>query len=408
MALTLTQQPAEYAPVYNGLHFMLTSTNSAAENFTIQMRVYEGATLLATINYPYLPTSNVHADAGRIFESVVAPDFITTEGWQQSDSWAKYTIEFQERFGSTPEVSGSTTTVEQFAFNGALRYFDYNAYDQSQYLIDISSTLQNFLTYMPSEVLVRENQSIELGMFTNTDSGFNPVFRAVIKTYDYQGNLQQTAYVENTFTDYAGTDADRFLSFVCGPNDINDIALTSGTQPLLTDGIYKYTVQIEDDDGPNPSSILQTFIMDRSCSRYNQPVVLYFLNPLGRFDSFSFSLANQRAYDWTKSSFRKYAGQITGNAFAFNANGEQQVNFDTQEQERWRLVSEYITEDMALWLRDLVGSPKVYMTHPDYPSVFAEVIIDTNSLTVQQTAIERVFNAEMNIKLSSLNFRQRL
>ena len=386
---------------------MLTSTNNAAENFTIQMRVYESATLLATINYPYLPTNNVHADAGRVFESVVPYEFITTAGWNKSGSWKKYTIEFQERYGSTPEVSGSTTTVTQYAFNGSLRYFDYNAYSQADYLVDISATLQNYLTYMPSSVLVRDNQSVELGCFTNTDSGFNPVFRAVIKTYDSAGNQQQTAYVDNPYNTYTNDD-ERFLSFLCGPNDINSITLTSGTQPLLTDGIYSYTVQFEDDDGPNPSTILQTFIMDRSCSRYNQPVVCYFLNPLGRFDSFSFSLANQRSYNWSKSSFRKYAGEITGNAFAYNTNGEQLVVFDTQEQETWRLVSEYITEDMALWLRDLVGSPKVYMTHPDYPSVFAEVLIDTNSLTIQQTAIERVFNAEINVKLSALNFRQRL
>ena len=411
MAITITQQPYEYTPVYNGLHFMLTSTNSAAENFTIQMRVYEGATLLATVNYPYLPTNNIHADAGRLFESQLSPDFtpITSgAGWQQSDSWAKYTIEFQERFGSTPEVTGSTSTVTQYAWNGALRYFDYNAYDMTQYLVDISATEQNYLTLMPSSVKVRTDQSVELGCFTDTDGGFNPVFRAAIKTYDSNGNIQQTAYVNNPFTDYAGTDADRFLSFICGPQDLNSLTLDSGTQPLLTDGIYRYTVQFEDDDGPNATTILQEFIIDRSCSRYSEQVVLYFLNPLGRFDSFAFSLANQRSYNWTKSSFRKYAGQITGNAFAYNPYGEQRVVFDTQEQETWKLVSEYVTEDMALWMRDLLGSPKVYMVHPDYPSIYTEVTIDTGSYQVSQTAIERIFNLEMQVSLSAVNFRQRL
>lgn len=407
MAITVNQQPPEYSPIYNGLHFVLTSTNSAAENFTIQMRVKDGTDLLATINYPYLPTNNVHADAGRIFESVVPYEFITSAGWQRSNSYREYTIEFQERFGATPEVTGSTTTVTQLAYNAALRYFDFNAYDEADYLVDISATLQSYLTYMPTTVNVRTTQSVELGCFTNTDGGFNPVFRAVIKTYDFEGNEQQQADVENPFTTYANNE-DRFLAFLCGPADLNSITLTSGTQPLLTDGIYKYTVQFEDDDGPNPSTILQTFIIDRSCSKYSQEVVLYFLNPLGRFDSFAFSLANQRTYDWTKSSFRKYAGEITGNTFAFNANGEQRVTFDTQEQERWRLVSEWVTEDMALWLRDLVGSPKVYMTHPDYPGIYAEINIDQNSYTVNQTAIEKIFNAEIQVSLSALNFRQRL
>ena len=419
MAITATQIPYEYTPVYNGLHFMLTSTHSAQENFTIQMRVYEGATLLATVNYPYLPTNNIHADAGRLFESQLSYDFtpITSgAGWHRSDSWAKYTIEFQERYGSTPQLTGASLVFTQYAWNGALRYFDYNAYDMAQYLVDISDTEQNYLTLMPASVKVRTNQSVELGCFTNLDGGVNPVFRAAIKTYDSAGNIQQTAHVNNPYTDYAGTDADRFLSFVCGPQDINNLSLNSGTQPLITDGTYRYTVQFEEDDffvedddfGAFPTTILQEFIIDKSCSRYSEQVVLYFLNPLGRFDSFAFSLANQRSYNWTKSSFRKYAGQITGNTFAYNAYGEQKVVFDTQEQERWRLVSEYITEDMALWMRDLLGSPKVYMVHPDYPSIYTEVTIDTGSYQVSQTAIERVFNIEMQVSLSAVNFRQRL
>lgn len=410
MAITIEQQPPQYSPLYNGLPFVLSSTNSANENFTIEMRVIESAVTLATLNIPVNPAGSILLDPGRILESVMTQDIspiASVNGWARSASFIKYTIEFQESFGSSPAATGSTSTVTQYAYNGALRYFDFNNYNEADYLVDISGTLQSFLTYVPSSVLVRTSQRFELGCFTNTDGGFNPVYRAVIKTYDSDGNLQQTAYVNNPYTTYSN-DEDRFLSFVCGPENLNSITLDSGTQPLLTDGIYKYTVQFEDDDGPNPSTIIQEFIIDRSCSRYSQQVVLYFLSPLGRFDSLAFSLANKRTYNLSRSSYRKYAGQVTATAFSYNEYGEQKVNYDTQEEERWQLVSEWVTEDMSLWVRDLIGSPKVYMTHPDYADALVEVTVDTDSYQPSQSAIEHIFNVELTVVLSAVNTRQRL
>lgn len=411
MAITVHQQPQLYTPVYNGLHFVLSSNNIALPNFTIQMRVKDGATTLGTLDYAPRPDDYVIADAGRFVESVISPDItpiVNGAGWQKSASFNKYTIEFQESFGTVPEVSGATTTVTQYAFNGALRYFDFNRYQQSDYLVDRDG-IQNFLTYMPQSVFVRMEQQVELGVFTQEDSGFNPVYRAIIKVYDAAGNNTQLATVDNPYNTYSNDD-ERFLSFVCGPADLNNLVLTTGSQPLLNDGSYRYTVEIESDDGPQTVTIVQEFILNRECSKFDDHVVLYFLNPLGRFDSFAFSLANQESYDFIREQYRKYAGQFDADtqAFAFNPYGEQRVVFDTQEQPKWRLNSDYMNQETAKWLRDLIGSPKVYMTHPDYEDELVEVIIDQSTYTPPKRPIDRLFNLELNVSISALNFRQRL
>lgn len=411
MAITVHQSPPEYSPLYNGLPYVLSSSNSSAQNFSIQMRVYDGAELLAPLNIPPRPDGYVLADPARIIESTMFPDISVFEnvGWRKSGSFAKYSVQFQESFGAVPEVTGAITTSTQYAFNGALRYFDFNAYDMARYLVQVSGTPQNYLTYMPTTVPVRMEQQVELGLFTQQDGLFNPVSRAVIKTYNAAGTQVQQATVDNPFNVYSNDD-NRFLSFMCGPADLNSLTLTTGTQPLLNDGIYRYTVQMEDDDGPNASTILQTFVIDRRCSKYENHVVLYFLNPLGRFDSFAFSLANQQSYDYVKQMFRQYAGELDTDTqtFAWNQYGSQRRVFDTTEQEKWTLTADYLEEDVSKWLRDLVGSPRVYMTHPDYDDALVEVQIDKRSHVVNQRAIDRLFNIEMQVSLSAINFRQRL
>lgn len=411
MAITVEQQPPNYSPVYNGLHFVLSSTNIAQPNFTIQMRVKDGATLLATLDYAPRPDGYVIADAGRFVESVISPDINPINdgaGWHKSASFNKYTIEFQESFGAVPSPTGTTTTVAQYAYDAALRYFDFNRYNQNDYLV-AAAGVQNFLTYMPQSVFVRPEQSIELGVFTEPDGGFNPVWRALIKVFDAAGNNTQLATVDNPFNNYANDD-ERFLSFVCGPADLNNLVLTTGSQPLLNNGSYRYTVEIESDDGPQTSTIVQEFIINRECSKYDDHVVLYFLNPLGRFDSFAFSLANQQSYSFVREQYRKYAGEFDASTqtFAFNQFGEQRVVFDTQEQERWRLNSDYFNQETAEWLRDLIGSPKIYMTHPDYEDELVEVVIDQDTFVVNKRPIDRLFNLELNVSISAINFRQRL
>lgn len=411
MAITVHQQPQLYTPVYNGLYFLLSSNNSAFENFTIQMRVKDGATTLGTVDYAVRPDGFIVANPGRFVESVISPDITPIDngaGWHKSSSFNTYTIEFQESYGAVPSPTGAITTVDSYAFNGALRYFDFNRYDQDDYLV-AAAGVQNFLTYMPQSVFVRPEQSIELGVFTQSDGGFNPVWRALIKVFDAAGNNTQLATVDNPFNNYANDD-ERFLSFVCGPADLNNLVLTTGSQPLLNNGSYRYTVEIESDDGPQTSTIVQEFIINRECSKYDDHVVLYFLNPLGRFDSFAFSLANQQSYSFVREQYRKYAGEVNTSvpSFAFNAHGEQRVVFDTQEQEKWRLSADYINEETAKWLRDLIGSPKVYMTHPDYDDELVEVLIEQDSYVVNKRPIDRLFNLELNVSISAINFRQRL
>jgi hypothetical protein len=409
MAITILQSPQQYTPVYNGLPYLASSNNYTQPNMTLKVNIKNKITS-ASIATLYIPprlgsSGKFVIDPSVIIESLMSYDLITLAGWQKSASWANYEIDIQEHFGTTPAPTGSITTVSGFVFNGSLRYADFLNYLQSDYLVDVSATLQKYLTNAPLTRNIRQSQPIELGLFTENDGSYNPVYRAVIRTYDSAGNLIQTATADNPYNTYSNID-ERFLSFMCGADQLNTLTLTTGSQPLIYGGVYKYTITMEDDDGPNPSTETRTFVIDRDCQLYPNPVTLYFLNILGRFDAIVFDAANKQRYATERQSYKRTPYNLSGSTYALNNRGEMNNTFTTTETESWTLRSGFISEDEYLWLSELIASPVVFM-QIEGSTQLMKVNIRRNDFEILTTKSDRLFQIEVPVEFSSESYRQK-
>ena len=65
--------------------------------------------------------------------------------------------------------------------------------------------------------------------------------------------------------------------------------------------------------------------------------------------------------------------------------------------------------DTAIWLKELIASPLVYMLIPiNTGNTFVACTIDNNSYQAKKTQVEKLFNVELDITLSTISQRQRL
>ena len=101
MALTITQQPNEYAPAYNDTNFVITESSGGIytkDNFKFIAEVKQSTTSLAKLKAPiyYGSVNKGVFNIGRIMESYVSNNWSFTDTSPSGcvDSFKDYSVEF--------------------------------------------------------------------------------------------------------------------------------------------------------------------------------------------------------------------------------------------------------------------------------------------------------------------------
>lgn len=148
-------------------------------------------------------------------------------------------------------------------------------------------------------------------------------------------------------------------------------------------------------------------IYTQGCGRYD-PMRLAYLNKYGAFDFFNFDLVSKTTFEVEKKGYeRNYSGSI------YEANGITVKNINpiyyTKETQKWKIISDYLTDEQAEILRELYSSPLVYMNlvNDNYinPS-WIPVKLSATSYEVKKTAVDKVFNIELELEFGLINTRQ--
>jgi hypothetical protein len=148
-------------------------------------------------------------------------------------------------------------------------------------------------------------------------------------------------------------------------------------------------------------------IYTQGCGRY-EPMRLAYINKFGAFDFFNFDLVSKTTFDVNRKGYeRNYSGSI------YEANGVVVKNINpiyyTKETQKWKIISDYLNDSQAETLRELYSSPLVYMNlvNDNYitPS-WIPVQPSATSYEVKKTAIDKVFNIEMDLEFGLINNRQ--
>jgi hypothetical protein len=395
MAITLTQLPSNFAPVYNDMVIVASSTNTAQTSFSYIFEVYDAAntTLLSTQRIaPEYQYGYGVLNAARILESYIATDFfdnLTGDIKLNTNSYEGYTI----RVGEEYDVSGTLTQFLDLAntsadyFNGSLLNKDWLNFSITNY--ELNGTTKKFLTNTPAI------QSTSI-----TDKGYMSYYnvtvgnKAVYKTYDVAGVIIGTYEID------LAAITETIAQIPSAPDSINNVTLTSGVQPVVSSSVNSYTIEMQN-AGSTQISEIKTFNVS-TCNRGR----LHFLNDLGGFDAFNFSAANKTNWQFQKEHYKSQPNRLTAaGAFEYSTTDREWIQYYTNQKESVKLVRDWITNDDAIWLRQLLSSPEIYLELDG--EIRSLKGIKASSYDVKDTDYDELFNLEIEIEFSIDNYRQR-
>jgi hypothetical protein len=222
-----------------------------------------------------------------------------------------------------------------------------------------------------------------------------------IKTYGFGGSLIGTYVITNSFAN-TSTTSEMFLSCQVGTASLNSQTLASGTQPIITDAVDKYTIQALNASNTAQSELV-TFQIDRDCYKYT-PVRIFWLNKVGRFDAYNFNFANDKSYQVTKDFYLKQGGAVVSNSFVRSSYETGDTAFNTRIESSIKLRTDYISTIESQWIAEMIKSPLAFIFQNGklYP-----IKISTSSYTNKDTRKDGMFIEEIDVQFTNASYRQR-
>jgi hypothetical protein len=381
--LTVVEQVATtYKPSQNDNIFVVTAPTgvTSQNNVKILADVKDGSgNLLARLKAPiYYGTTNK-----AVFNiSQILCDYVGTD-WDFNDTESKdcqtqrfgYQIAFGYEYstGTTSPivpVSGDTTISSRSVFNAVLDPFEWLDYDQADYLMASGSTA-NFLT-----------------------NNFKKRIHIDQKEWLYALHGSSIANLDVSFSPSGSTTVSAKSGTICR------FPIGSNIPSGIPIGTKSYTITPKNSGGVAVGSPYTITIDDR-CSKY-ESIDLFFVNRLGAVESFRFDMIHTKTHNVERKTYRKNPYSLNVNTYNYSKQGHTLSNYINETRERLVLNSNFITEEEAEWLQELVSSPKVWM----YDGQIKGVTIVTNTYEEKQHVKDKVFNLTLEVEVSYYDVRR--
>lgn len=408
MAITINQEPAKFTPAYNENWFVATTTNQAQANFKFVVDIV----FLGDVSYTRRIKRNIYPgstnklviDVHRIIENYLTHDIdlATDEVELNANSWKGYIIRVGEEYGTTPTVYPNLAQSNIIlAWNAVQDFEQFVTYSSGTCLLGSSGS--TFLTNSPAEQKVSTDEKGWLYMIQNPNG--QTFTQAEVKTYN--GNtLVQTVLVNNPYNAPASS-GECFLRMPANPASLNLIpggSLNSGSQPIITSSITRYTIRTLDTGIPNgASSETKTYNIVSNCSDHTK-YRLHFLNRLGGFDSFSFIKGSQITDSISKSNYKKPKGTLTGSSFGYTISDRLTTQYQTEVKTAYQINSDWIDDYESDWLRELLSSPIIFW---EKEGELIAINVTDVSYIAKKGLTDMTFNLTVTFETSYTNQMQR-
>jgi hypothetical protein len=127
---------------------------------------------------------------------------------------------------------------------------------------------------------------------------------------------------------------------------------------------------------------------------------LQFLNRLGGWETKSFTLVNKRSSEFERASYRRTDWQLSGgqmkNTDGYNRLNETTFNYAIQHKDKYKLTSDWVSEQDYSWLAQLVSSPIVYM---EVLGAYFPVTISATNYDYKLESADKLFNFDIEIEV---------
>lgn len=408
MAITIKSNPQLYEPVYNPMMYVLSSTNVANSEFKFLVDIFiAGAgTYEASLRIDPEPDNNY----GIVDVSEIISSFLTFDigdpadnlGTYASDnSIVDYIVKFGEEYvsgGSVVQNRNLTVDSSRYAWNGSFNYTDHTSIGYLTYFLDDSAA--DFLTKAPSSINTMSDSSGWLYWF---HSAAPAIETFEVETFNSSGASLGTWRIKNslTFAD-TGEYMGRVAAHPVSLNALDNVEFSLGSQPVITSETASYTIFARQSTG-TALSVTRTYNIIDPC-RFDRWNVI-FLNRLGGFDSFPFTMLSRDEDEIERINYKKNPTRVTaaGN-YPFALSDRQKTTFFTRSVKKRTLHSDWISEDESEWLEELLSSPVVYLEDTNNTLIAVRV---SNNKWIKQTRVnDKLFNLTLELELWD-NYRQR-
>lgn len=408
MACTIVISPTNsHAPVYNGLVYKVASDNSGLTKFRYNCYITINSVLIDTLVNAPAPDGYGYFDVSRVVENYVTfnDDVLDFTGLPYKLCDDSYVNALQVSFADTygdPSVTYARTATSStiYPFNGSLDYFDRVDFSDVNYL---SNTSRLFLTNMPrtSYLTIGQNQTLT---FLRSSTASNAYL--IVK-----------AYVDDVYTEYFTLDlpanslssGGRMVRIPVGWGNSSQINTALYTQSgggdwndILGAGTFN-RLDVYLSSSPTASSVNSetfTFYLKDDVCKYT-PKEIWFMNKLGALESFVFQLASTETTNVRRSSYTnaRPINQISG---AKSDRRQHIMNVDVDK--TFTILSNWINQDEARWLEELIASPITYLNE-------GGELIPINILTSEFDSFndenQKLFNLKLEYKWTIKNNSQR-
>jgi hypothetical protein len=400
--ITLVEPTIDILPAFNRINYTISSTNANETGFKYVVKVYNDSDELITQAFydsPANPSEPVEFDVSK-FVSV--------------------NFQYNNGFYQVATSLSSTNTIRGYY----LKCYEYYEVDGSFVIVEASevesATKYAFAGSLP--LLEEDNWAADLDKYTGESlSVYKPLTDWVTTTFTDRGSIKMRetdsqifAFINKGYLDEIRLEVQYFNG------TLQNYTITPSA-PSVTPCIT-YVKITPMDYGPNVkriylyvgwrlpmsySSSLFATIYTQGCGRFD-PMRLAYINKYGAFDFFNFDLVSKTTFDVERKGYeRNYNGSIyeAGGVVVKNINPV----YYTKETQKWKIISDYLNDSQAETLRELYSSPLVYMNlvNDNYINFsWIPVKPTATSYEVKKTAIDKVFNIEMELEFGLINTRQ--
>lgn len=382
------------------------------DNFSLTTKVAFWGT-----DNPYLNIGDeiyIVQDPGSDYNEYNGIATVTEVGYEASGVWGSsgYYVRTNKNFiGSTPlnpgklSISnfGSNTVIPTYTSNvntgfyGRIDFENYIGMDFNDYKCSVASK-GDLMTTVPNGYNVNTGDKMFINAYTEVTNQLKYMY---IETNNGVFRIQNS-------NNNAGSDiSHRMVQFPCGPHQIDTISSTvvSGTKPILRPSTATYSIYTADGSGVRTSEI-KTFKYNQvNCNSYSV-YQLIFLDKLGSFIPFDFTLKDTRNINITRKEFTQNLGGYVSSKGGYHYNtydrGSKQLGnvWETS----YKLRSDYMDDSTYTYLQELLYSNEVYMLSPDDGKIYS-VIVSTGTYKLDRRS-DGLLRFDIDINTSFKNYTQ--
>ena len=399
MAITILANPKTFAPVYNKMEYLISSTNVAEPNFAYLVDIYinGSGTKTVRLRIPLRPSDSYgKVDIHRVLESALTSNVGSPTGvagtYNASDSSLSYIVEFGEEYGTTVvQYPNEETDISRKAFNASLEKRPFINWDVTEYELD--GITKKFLTNMP------DNNKVSIdshGWLYYLD---DPAITFInVNVFDLNGSPLAGAKIDVTAS---SSDIQFVPSSPASLNNIDVANLLVGAQPIIDSTVGSYEIQAR---GVGSYSETRTFVIEESC-KYNTNTLI-FQNNLGAFDSFTFYLGDMSTTAIERKDMKVNVDTVVNNDIVYSMNEREKVTYYTKKSETIKLMSDWISEEESNWLLELMSSPEIYLQEGNELTAVAK--IKATNYTKKKVVRDKLFKIDVELELGYDDYRQRM